>query len=68
MVEKFPNLCYYCSELLNMANRGCVNFPDKFRYIYDEFMIKKYERNITDFVRKVYNVYFGVKMGDENKI
>jgi hypothetical protein len=50
-----------------MASRGCVNSPNSFRYICGEFMIKKHQRNITDFVRKVYYAYFGVKLGDVNK-
>jgi hypothetical protein len=30
-------------------------------------MIKKLQRNITGFVRKVYYAYFSVKLGDQNK-
>jgi hypothetical protein len=30
-------------------------------------MIKKHERNITGFIRKVYYGYFGVKLGDQDK-
>jgi hypothetical protein len=29
--------------------------------------VKKHQRNITDFVKKVYYAYFGVKLGDQNK-
>jgi hypothetical protein len=30
-------------------------------------MIKKHQRNITGFNRKVYFAYFGVKLGDQYK-
>lgn len=30
-------------------------------------MTKKYQRNITDFVKKSYYAYFGVKLGDQDK-
>jgi hypothetical protein len=30
-------------------------------------MIKKHQRNITGFIRKVYYAYFGVKLGDQDK-
>jgi hypothetical protein len=30
-------------------------------------MIKKHQRNITCFIRKVYYAYFGVKLGDQDK-
>jgi hypothetical protein len=30
-------------------------------------MIKKHQRNITDFIRKVYYAYFGVKLRDQDK-
>jgi hypothetical protein len=30
-------------------------------------MIKKYQRNITGFIRKVYYAYFGVRLGDQFK-
>ena len=50
-----------------MASRGCVNSPDSFCYICGNFTVKKQQRNITDFVRKVYYTYFGVKLGDQDK-
>jgi hypothetical protein len=30
-------------------------------------MIKKHQRNITGFIRKVYYAYFGAKLGDQDK-
>ncbi|GBM82659.1 hypothetical protein AVEN_200563-1 [Araneus ventricosus] len=50
-----------------MATRGCSNDPNKFCYICGEFTIKKQQRNITDFVKKLCFAYFGVKLGDQDK-
>ena len=36
-----------------MASRGCVNAPDSFCYICGEFVVKKQQRKITEFVEKV---------------
>lgn len=50
-----------------MSNRACKNSADNFCYICGEFMIKKQKRNITDFVKKVYLLYFGIRLGDQDK-
>ena len=47
--------------------RSCCNDPDSFCYICGEYILKEYKRSITDFVRKVYRAYFGVKLGDQDK-
>ena len=46
--------------------RSCCNDPDSFCYICGEYILKEYKRSITDFVRKVYRAYFGVKLGDQD--
>jgi hypothetical protein len=46
-----------------MATRRCLNCPDNFCYICGDFVIKKQQqRNIAEFVKKVYYAYFGVKI------
>lgn len=50
-----------------MASRGCVNSPDSFCYICGELVVKKQQRVLTDFVKKVYFAYFGIKVGDQDK-
>lgn len=50
-----------------MASRCCANSPDNFCYICGEFVIKKHQRSITEFVKNVYFAYFGVKLGDQQK-
>ena len=44
-----------------------MNSPNAFCYICGEFTIKKHQRNVTDFIKRVYSAYFGVKLGDVGK-
>lgn len=50
-----------------MATRGCVNSPNCFCYICGTYTVKKQQRNISNFVQKVYFAYFGIKLGDQDK-
>lgn len=50
-----------------MAPRGCVISPDNFCFICGEFIVKSQQRNISDFVKKVYFAYFKLKLGDQDK-
>lgn len=50
-----------------MTSRGCANSPDSFCYICGTYTVKKQQRNISDFVKKVHFVYFGIKLGDQEK-
>jgi hypothetical protein len=50
-----------------MSSRGFVNSPNCFCYMCGEFMIKKHQRNIIGFIRKVYYAYIGVELGDQGK-
>lgn len=50
-----------------MSTRGCKNSANSFCYICGEFVIKKHQRNITDFVKKVYLAYFGTRLDDQDK-
>ena len=50
-----------------MASRGCINSPDCFCHICGTYTVKKQQRNISDFVKKVYIAYFGVRLGDQDK-
>ncbi|GFW87906.1 uncharacterized protein TNCV_1360101 [Trichonephila clavipes] len=53
--------------LKEMATRGCVNSPNCFCYICGSYTVKKQQRNISNFVQKVYFVYFGIKLGEQDK-
>ncbi|GFU90785.1 uncharacterized protein TNCV_4870171 [Trichonephila clavipes] len=50
-----------------MATRGCVNSPNCFCYICGSYTVKKQQRNIFNFVQKVYFAYIGIKLGDQDK-
>ncbi|GFU89569.1 uncharacterized protein TNCV_4538911 [Trichonephila clavipes] len=51
-----------------MATRGCVNSPTCFCYICGSYTVKKQQRNISNLVQKVYFAYFGIKLGDQDKL
>ena len=47
--------------------RKCENNPDVFCYIYEKHNLPKRRVKITEFVKKAYLSYFGVKFGDQDK-
>jgi len=47
--------------------RGCKNKSNLFCYICGEYVIMKQRNNITNFVKNVYQEYFGIHLGDQNK-
>ena len=50
-----------------MTSRSCENRPDYFCYICGEYKTVDKRKSITDFVRKAYDAYFGIKLGDQDK-
>ena len=48
-------------------NRNCKNNPDRFSYICGNVVLPDRQVKITDFVKKAYRDYFGVKLGDQDK-
>lgn len=48
--------------------RNCVNNVDNFCYICGEFIVKSDKCNITKITKKAYKLYFGCKVGDQDKI
>lgn len=48
-------------------SRRCKNKPNSFCYICGEFTLKAQQRNITPVVRKAYELYFGCRIGDQDK-
>ena len=52
---------------VSIMNRGCKNNANSFCYICGKFVVKKYQRNITEFVKMVYLTYFGTSLGDQDK-
>ena len=45
----------------------CKNNPDRFCYICGNVVLLNCLAKITDFVKKAYHYYFGVKLGDQDK-
>ena len=48
-------------------NRKCQINPDSFCYISSNVVLSNRHANITDFVKKAYRDYFGVKLGAQDK-
>lgn len=59
--------CYFTKTVFKMSGRQCLNSPDTFCYICGTYVISTRRRKITEFVRKSYFGYFGMKLGDQNK-
>ena len=52
---------------VSTKQRQCQNNPDVFCYICGKYMMAKYRFNVRDFTKKVYEPYFGMKLGDQDK-
>lgn len=50
-----------------MASRTCVNDSDIFCYICGRYNVLKQRQTINDFVKRAYYMYFGLKLGDQDK-
>ena len=44
----------------------CKNHPNRFCYICGHVVLPDRQAKITDFVKKAYQAYFGVKLGDQD--
>ena len=72
IVLRKNRLVYFCFLLIAFhiclhVSRGCTNSVDSFCYICGEFIIKKYQRDITENIKKLFKLYFGCRLGDEDK-
>jgi len=48
-------------------NRKCRNDPNRFCYICGQVTLSERQSPITNFVKRSYHAYFGVKLGDQDK-
>jgi hypothetical protein len=48
-------------------SRVCVNKPDHFCYICGEMTFVKQKRTLSPLIKKAYHLYFGCKVGDQDK-
>ena len=46
----------------------CKNYPDRFCYICSNVVLPTHQVKNTDFVKKAYQNYFGVKLENQNKL
>ena len=65
-------LIYFFSFQLDICipvrmNHKCKNNPDRFCYICGNVVLPNRQAKITDFVKKAYRSYFGIKLGDQDK-
>ena len=63
-------LAFYCHRLCSIfieMSRKCVNNPDNFCYICGEVTFASRKRRITPTIKKAYFLYFGCKLGDQDK-
>ena len=49
-------------------DRKCKNHPNRFCYICRHVVFPDRQAKITDFVKKAYQAYFGVTLGDQDKL
>ena len=49
------------------SSRTCVNDANVFCYTCGQFTVKENRKEIDDFYKKAYHVYFKVKLGDQDK-
>ena len=52
---------------MSTKRRQCQSNPKVYGYICGEYMMAKYRFNARDFIKTVYEAYFGMKLGDQNK-
>ena len=48
--------------------RSCVNSADSFCYVCGEFTVKAHVKRITSLIKKAYELYFGCRIGDQDKV
>ena len=45
-----------------------VNSADSFCYVCGEFTVKAHVKRITSLIKKAYELYFGCRIGDQDKV
>ena len=60
------NSFFFTGDIVKMP-RECKNSPDSFCYLYRTVTLRQYKRQLTQHVKKLYELYFGCKVGDQDK-
>jgi hypothetical protein len=67
-VKCVTSLCHsLVSVLLPLCLKKCLNHPDTFCYVCGELTFKSQRRNFTPLIKKCYELYFGCKVGYQDK-
>lgn len=53
--------------MASISRQKCVNSPDAFCYICGCYTLLRQRRRITSFIRRAYQAYFEVPLGDQDK-
>ena len=52
---------------MSSSRRACRNKTDVFGYICGEHTIVPYRKPVTEFIKRAYHTYFGMKLGNHDK-
>ena len=66
VIENFADINLIISCVCKMP-RNCKNQADNFCYICGELTLKRNRRRLTPHVKKLYELYFGCRLGDQDK-
>ena len=50
---------------MKRTSRACVNHPDNFFYICEDFTTKEQGNNLAERLKAAYQSYFAIKLGDQ---
>lgn len=53
---------------MTSKSRCCINNPDMFCYICGEYIIKDQRKPINDTVIRLYSIYFGIEIGNQDQM
>jgi len=56
-----------CVYYIFIMPRKCLNHPDTFCYMCGELIFQSQRQNFTPLIKKCYELYFGSKVGDQDK-
>ena len=52
---------------MSSSRRKCSDDPNVLYYICGDYTVKEQRKPITDFIKKAYFAYFGIRLGDQDK-
>src|SRR5215471_19128698 len=70
VIENFVDINWIINWIISCVYkmpRNCKNQADSFCHICGELTLKRCRRRLTPHVKKLYELYFGRKLGDQDK-